>query len=141
MSIFSFLVMIGFLCADESPLKKAVIAADKNLNELIVEHRVVAGADVYADDFVLTTSSGKRKTKQDILNEVGFEDLSFEINETTEVQVMILRETAVLTGILHQKGTYKQKSFDNKLYVTDTWVLVEGNWKLLAGHASLITQP
>jgi hypothetical protein len=115
-----------------------VIQADKQLNHFIVEHNVDAAAEMYSDDFILTTSSGSVKKKSDILKEIGLTDLQFEINETTDVHVRLVGNTAVLTGTLHQKGVYKVKSFDNKLLVTDTWVLVSGRWKLLAGHATLI---
>ena len=76
-----------------------------------------------------------------MLNEIGLADLQFEINETTDVMVRVLDNTAVLTGTLHQKGLYKQKPFDHKLSVTDTWVLVNDTWKLFAGHATLIKEP
>lgn len=141
MKTLSFFVLLGFIFIDDNPLQREVIAADKNLNALITRHQVAAAASVYADDFVLTTSSGKKKSKQDILNEIGLTDLTFEINETRDVQVRVLNETAILTGILHQKGTYQRKPFDNTLQVTDTWVLVDGNWKLFAGHATLLAQP
>jgi len=50
----------------------------------------------------------------------------------------VINDTAVLTGILQQKGTYKGNAFDVKLYVTDTWVKVNSKWVLLAGHATVI---
>ena len=118
----------------------AVIAADKLLNRYIVEHNVSAATGMYAEDFVLTTSSGAVKKKENLLNEIALTDLAFEINETTDVTVRLLDNTAVFTGTLHQKGMYKQKPFDNKLLVTDTWVLTKGNWILLAGHATLINK-
>jgi hypothetical protein len=59
-----------------------------------------------------------------------------------ELNELILRDdTAVLTGILHQRGTYDGKPFDVRLRVTDTWVRVGGEWKILAGHASVIPEP
>jgi hypothetical protein len=124
-----------------SPDFAQVIQADKQLNQLIMDHNVKAASEYYMDDFVLTTSSGATKSKRDLLNEIGLTDLKFEINETTDVHVRLENNTAVLTGTLHQKGVYKDKTFDNKLLVTDTWVFVNGRWKLLAGHATLIKQP
>lgn len=118
-----------------------VVEADKQLNQYIAEHNVSAAADMYLDDFVLTTSSGKRKNKQDMLREIGLNDLTFEVNETTQVNVLLHGNTAVLTGTLHQKGIYQNKPFDNQMLVTDTWVLMDSRWKLLAGHATLIKLP
>jgi hypothetical protein len=111
---------------------------DQQLNALIVAHNSLEAAEYYADDFILTTSSGKVKTKQDMLNEIGMADLVFEINETENVKVLVLENTAVLTGTLHQKGNFKDKAFDARLLVTDTWVRVGSSWKLLAGHATIL---
>lgn len=139
MTITSFLTsisLLAFVLGDQDFAQ--VIHTDKQLNRFITEHKVGAAAELYSDDFVLTTSSGAVKKKSDILKEIGLTDLQFEINETTDVHVRLVGNTAVLTGTLRQKGVYKEKSFDNKLLVTDTWVLVEGRWKLLAGHATII---
>jgi hypothetical protein len=114
--------------------QEAVTETDKQLNLLIVQQ----AARFYADEFILTTSSGKVKLKKDMLTEIASPDLSLEINETTHVVVRALNTTAVLTGILHQKGIYKEKTFDVKLNVTDTWVKTTDGWKLLAGHATLL---
>ena len=115
-----------------------VINADRLLNRYITEHNIQGASNLYADDFVLTTSSGAVKKKQDMLKDIGLPDLHFEINETMNVQIRRIENTAVLTGTLHQKGLYKEKLFDNKLLVTDTWVNLNGQWKLLAGHATLL---
>lgn len=119
--------------------KDAVMETDKHLNLLIAQHADKDAARFYADEFILTTSSGNVKLKKDLLKEIASPDLSLEINETTQVHVRVLESTAVLTGILHQKGKYKEKLFDVQLNVTDTWVKTADGWKLLAGHATLLS--
>jgi hypothetical protein len=131
-------VIFVFLMAGYNGAASEIIRADQQLNRFIVDHDFQAASGVYADDFVLTTSSGKVKQKQDMLKEIGSLELHFEVNETTEVQVRVIENTAVLTGTLHQKGMYKERVFDSKLLVTDTWVKVNGQWKLLAGHATIL---
>jgi hypothetical protein len=119
----------------------SVIDADTQLNQFIITHNVSAAAGIYLDDFVLTTSSGSSKSKQDMLGEIGLKDLIFEVNKTTDVTIRLYTNTAVLIGTLHQKGTYKNTPFDNKMLVTDTWLYIDGRWKLLAGHATVIKKP
>jgi hypothetical protein len=135
-------LLISIACLGSVTLSVAqsddVIKMDQLLNKYIVEHNVQAASTLYADDFILTTSSGAVKKKQDMLNEIGLPGLQFEINQTTNVQIRVIGNTAVLTGTLLQKGVYQEKPFDNKLLVTDTWVFVNGSWKLLAGHATLL---
>ncbi|MCI0751484.1 MAG: nuclear transport factor 2 family protein, partial [Flammeovirgaceae bacterium] len=119
--------------------KDQIIEADKQLNLLITQHNAQKAESFYASDFILTTSSGAVKLKKDILTEIATPELQLEENETSNVTVRILETTAVLTGVLHQKGSYKGKVFDVKLNVTDTWVKTADGWKILAGHASVIT--
>jgi ketosteroid isomerase-like protein len=119
---------------------EAVIARDKDLNRLILSHNAKEAANYYSDNFILTTSSGKFKLKQDMLSDINSSEVILEINETTDVKVRVAENTAVLTGILQQKGTYKGNSFDVKLYVTDTWVKIGSNWILLAGHATVVNK-
>ena len=116
----------------------AVAMRDRELNALIVSHSVDAAKTIYDDQFVLTTSSGKMKDKNTILAEIALADLSLEVNETTDVVVRVRDNTALLTGVLHQKGMLKDKAFDVRLRVTDTWVFTDGAWHLLGGHASLM---
>jgi ketosteroid isomerase-like protein len=115
-----------------------VVQADVQLNELIRKNEPAKAAAFYADDFVLTTSSGKSKSKSDLLGEIGSPELKLEVNETGNVKVRVLNSTAVLTGTLHQKGSYKGEAFDVFVRVTDTWVRTDSGWKLLAGHATLV---
>lgn len=118
-----------------------VTARDRALNKLIVSHDVGVARDYYDDKFVLTTSSGSMKTKDRILAEIAAPGLVLEVNETTDVVVRIQGGTAVLTGILHQRGAMNSQSFDVKLRVTDTWCLVNGEWRILAGHATSLPEP
>lgn len=117
---------------------EAVIARDKELNQFILSHNAKEAASYYSDDFILTTSSGKFKLKQDMLLDINSPELVLEINETTDTKVRVAENTAVLTGTLQQKGIYKGNNFDVKLRVTDTWVRIGSNWILLAGHATVV---
>ena len=122
--------------SDDAPQR--VAAADARLNQLIVAHDAQA-AQFYFDDFVLTTSSGARKHKGDLLAELmDAQKLRLEINQTTQVRVRVQGNAAVLTGVLHQKGIYNDKPFDAFMLVTDTWIETDTGWKLLAGQASVI---
>ena len=137
--IILFLVSFSFLTVAQSVNDAALVKqADTQLNDLIRNNNAIEAAYFYAAEFILTTSSGKSKLKNEILAEIGSSDLKLEINTTDQVVVRVLENTAVLTGILHQKGFYKEKEFDARLRVTDTWVKTETGWKLLAGHASII---
>jgi ketosteroid isomerase-like protein len=140
-SLFSLIFFLSLGSAINSSQDiDQVKKADENLNELILKNDASSAATFYFEDFVLTTSAGKQKSKSDILSEIGSADLKLSANITENVEVRVAGNTAVLTGVLHQQGSYKEKSFDVKLRVTDTWVKTETGWKILAGHASLVSK-
>jgi ketosteroid isomerase-like protein len=135
-SISAILIFVGMV--NSFPAVDAIqeiVDIDAKLNKLIIQNNADEAASFYTDDFILITSGGKIIYKNDIVAQIGSADLKLEINETTDVKVRVHGTTAVLTGVLHQKGSYKGKSFDAKLYVTDTWIKTERGWKILSGQA------
>ena len=126
------LALFGSAAAAADP---AVIAADAQLNQLIQQGAVDAAAAYYAPEFILTTGSGAPKDRARMLLEIGSPSLRLSRNVTEQVQVRVLGDTAVLTGVLHQIGAWQGQAFDVRLQVTDTWVRQGGRWLLLAGHA------
>jgi ketosteroid isomerase-like protein len=131
-----FLLVHLSLTVTITPDSVQVKKADIELNQLILNKDTKQAARFYADDFVLTTSSGTVKYKQYMLDEIVSPDLKLEVNETSNAEVRIVGSTAVLTGTLHQRGIYKGKAFDAWFLVTDTWVKTRDGWKILSGHAS-----
>jgi hypothetical protein len=130
------LLILAATAAAEPTAAGEVERRDRELNALIATHAVRRAERFYADAFLLTTASGKSKRKPDLLAEIGSDALVLDVNETHDVVVRVLDRTAVLTGVLHQRGSYGGKAFDVELRVTDTWVFASGEWQLLAGHAS-----
>lgn len=114
-----------------------IIEVDKRLNRAILAHDVASAAPLYDDDFLLTVSGGGFKRKSHMLADIGNAAVVLSVCETTNIEVRIRGGTAVLTGTLLQAGTVNGRALDVKLHVTDTWVNIDGQWLLLAGHASL----
>jgi len=120
-----------------TPAAVVIKRADMELNRLTLNKNSERAAEYYANDFILTTSSGKTRYKQDIVTEIASQEISMIVNETTNVEIRIVGATAVLTGTLHQKGSYRGKFFDHWFVITDTWVETPSGWRILSGHASL----
>jgi ketosteroid isomerase-like protein len=137
-ALITLVVSIFTLAEVQLSDHESVRRADEELNNLIIEHKAATAANLYADNFQLITSSGKKKSKKQMLDEIGNANIKWEVNETQNVHVVVEMNTAILTGTLHQKGTFNGKEFDNYLIVTDTWIRTASGWQILAGHASLI---
>jgi ketosteroid isomerase-like protein len=131
-----FLLIDLSLSLKPTPDALVIKKADIELNHLILKKNSTLAADFYSNDFILTTPSGKARYKQDIIDEIASPEVSLIVNETSDVEVRIAGSTAVLTGTLHQKGSYRGKFFDHWFVVTDTWTETPTGWKILSGHAS-----
>lgn len=134
-ALILFIVLFASLSFAQTAIDE-VVNADKQLNELILKNDALLAAAFYLEDFLLVTGSGAEKNKKNVIAEIGSPELKMSINETQKVKVRVYESTAVLTGLLHQKGSYKGKEFDVKLLVTDTWIKTPSGWKILSGHAS-----
>lgn len=95
-----------------------------------------SAASYYLDDFLLTTTAGIPKNKTNMLDDIGSPHLKLSVNETLAPTVRVHGDAAVLTGELHQKGTYQGRLLDARLLVSDTWIRTPEGWRLLSGHAS-----
>lgn len=133
----TLLVGIGGARAARAPASRTIIALDARLNRCILAHDVAGAALLYADDFILTVSGGGFKTKAAMLADIANTDLHLDVCETRDIEVRVRPGAAVLTGLLLQAGRIGERTFSNRLRVTDTWVQArDGTWRLLAGHAS-----
>jgi hypothetical protein len=142
--VYGMLIACISICYGCQPVESGhpedVIKADGELNRYFLEGNAEKAADYYLDDFVLITSTGKLKKKTDVLTEVADPELVMQINEMQNPLVRVHGKTAVLTGTLHQKYTWKGKEYDVYVLVTDTWVLTEQGWKILSGQALLVNR-
>ena len=133
-SLIVFLALASATSLEQGSAQE-VQDADARLNRLIMQNQAAEAAPLYLDDFLLITSNGKTVTKTQIVEQIVSPELKLEVNETSEVRVRVHGTTAVLTGILQQKGSWQGKPFDVKLRVTDTWVKTDDGWRLLSGQA------
>ena len=133
-------LLVGGTSNSLSDSVSEVIEADKKLNMLIMQNKVKEANPYYMDDFILITAAGRMVTKQEVLDEIASPELKLEINETADVKVRVHDHTAVLTAVLHQKGSYKGNVFDARLLVTDTWIKTGKGWQLLSGHAGRVKE-
>jgi hypothetical protein len=96
---------------------------------------------ILADNFILTTASGKVLTKKDMLLNLNKEGTKYDKFESSEVRISILNEAAIETGKVHTVGIRAGKKIAETTRYTDFWIKIQGKWLLLAEHSSFITNP
>lgn len=121
-----------------SPDVEAIIAALDTKYQAAVKNNDAATMDrILADDFILVTGRGKVFNKTDLLDAAKNKDITYEQNEDTQQTVRVWGDTAVITALLWQKGTFKGQPFDDHLWFSDTYIRTADGWKYAFGQASI----
>ena len=94
-----------------------------------------------AEDYILITPAGAIKSKRDILRELSIPGMRMEPFETSEVQLRMYGETAVVTGRMRQKFVLGGHRYTNDVRYTDVYVKRKGRWLLVSAHASTVVAP
>ncbi len=97
--------------------------------------------DLLTDDYMLITSSSRIVSKEEVLASVVDPKQVLEVNDSSEIKVRRHGDAAVVTAVLHQRGSSEGKPFDFWVRYTDTWVLEGGRWRYMSAHASRLPPP
>jgi|SRR5690348_7691810 len=122
------------LTAQETKL----LVLERLWNEAQVGRDAGALQGMIGDRFVDTEWDGEVSDRDRFLADIRdplFKPSSLSIQD---VKVASYRDTAVITGIYHAKGTYQGKPYDHLGRFTDTWIYDSGKWQCVASHTSLL---
>lgn len=92
---------------------------------------------ILADDFVLVTGNGSVYHKADLIDAAKRGTVVYQHQEDSQQTVRVWGNTAVVTALLWEQGTQGGKSFDKRLWFSDTYVKTPGGWRYVFGQASL----
>jgi ketosteroid isomerase-like protein len=92
-----------------------------------------AGLD---ERFTLTDSSGKVTDLAHNLAEVARGDPAYDTFRNHGQSIRLYGDAALVTGITSIKGRSGGQAFAADFQFTDTWVRIDGRWKMAASHAS-----
>ena len=94
-------------------------------------------AAVLDEDFVITFEDGSTYSKTGYLSYSASSSTRVEVAEIPEMKVRMHGDTAVVTGVYHEKGVDSQKTYDYHDRFTDVWMKKAGKWRLVAAHYSV----
>lgn len=136
-----FLMLITTVVMAESSNQDAEIVASLDTKyQAAVERNDADTMDqVLADDFMLVVGNGTVYNKADLINGAREKKTTYEkqVEIDNSQKVRVWGDTAVVTAKLWIKGTSEVKSFDKKLWFSDTYVRTKTGWKYVFGQASL----
>jgi Domain of unknown function (DUF4440) len=91
-----------------------------------------------ADTFVETEWDGEVSERGKFLADIKDPKFRPSLVTIQDLKVNLYRNTGVVTGVYHTKGSYSGKPYDHLGRFTDTWILEDGKWQCVASHTSLL---
>jgi ketosteroid isomerase-like protein len=136
-------LLAAFACAqggnpDAAAQQGKLIVLEHLWNDAQVHRDARALEAMVADRFVNTEYDGDVSDRDKFLADIKDPEFKPSVMNIRDVQVNVYRETAVVTGIYHTKGTYGSKPYDHLGRFTDTWIFENGKWLCVASHTSLL---
>ena len=139
--IISILLQSWGLAAQQSTVEQQIQEASRVYEQALTQKNEPLLKSILADNFILTTASGKVLTKKDMMLNLTKEGTKYDKFESSEVRISVLNDAAIETGKVHTVGIRGGKKIAETTRYTDFWVKVQGKWLLLAEHSSFIPNP
>ena len=138
--IFILLQSSGLL-AQQPTAEQQIQEASKVYEQALTQKNEPLLKSILADNFILTTASGKVLTKKDMMLNLTKEGTKYDKFESSEVRISVLNDAAIETGKVQTVGIRDGKKIAEATRYTDFWVKIQGKWLLLAEHSSFIPNP
>jgi ketosteroid isomerase-like protein len=124
--------------------KAAVASLDTKYQAAVKKNDAETMGQVLDENFILVLGNGTVVTRNELLAEARGGKIVYEHQEEDAgtQTVRVWGDTAVVTARLWLKYTSEGKSFDRRLWFSDTYVrTASGGWKYVFGQASLALPP
>ena len=120
-----------------SEIEAHITALDTEYQAAVKANDAATMDRILTEDFILVTGRGKVYNKTDLINAAKNEDALYEYQDDSQQTVRVWGDTAVITALLYQKGTYKGEHFEDHLWFSDIYIRTADGWKYAFGQASL----
>ena len=123
--------------------RRAVAALDIEYQAAVKRNDADAMARILADDFILVLGNGTVVDRAALLAQArsGRIQYALQDEEPGTQTVRVWGDTAVITALLALRGTQDGRSFDRRLWFSDTYVRTPTGWRYAFGQASLPLPP
>jgi ketosteroid isomerase-like protein len=92
---------------------------------------------ILADNFQLVTGAGKRFSKADLIEEARAGKVIYDVQRASERTAKVWGDTAVVTALLHARGSQDGKPFEYRVWYSDTYLRMSDGWRYVFGQSSL----
>lgn len=134
------LLPLQSLGADQPSDAAEIRSLEVKMLDCYKHRQVEIFAAVLDEDFVITFEDGSTYSKTGYLSYSASSSTHIEVAEIAEMKIRMHGDTAIVTGIYHEKGIDRQKTYDYHDRFTDVWMKESGKWRLVAAHYSVPTK-
>ncbi len=140
--LFSFLLCaVAFTAAQNTGENKdqesRLLVLEHLWNDAQVHRDPHALEGLIGDHFVNTEFDGEVSDRAKFLADIDNPKFKSAELSIKDVKVMLYRDTAIVVGTYHSRGSFSGQQYDHVGRFTDTWIYDGGKWLCVASHSSL----
>jgi ketosteroid isomerase-like protein len=109
-------------------MQEDLLAFEHRFTQAVAANDAAAISRFVADDWVIVDADGNVIDRARFINVIESGALTHESMESTEVEVRVHGDTAVVTGITTSKGQFMGQAFTTRERATDVLARLNGRW-------------
>lgn len=121
---------------DIGPEEAAILQMERDLANAWLKGDAATVDRIMAKEWLLTNPLGQVQTRADTEAEVRSGVLKFESMVPHDLQVRVIGDTAIVSGVSTDKVTYKGQDMSGDYRFTDVFVKRDGRWQMVSTHVS-----
>jgi len=102
--------------------------------DMYKNHDLEGFGAILDEDFVITFEDGSTYSKSGYLTFSSTYKAKIEVADIPEMKIRLHGDTAIVTGVFHEKGIDGKKPYEIRDRFTDIWMRQSGKWRLVAAH-------
>jgi ketosteroid isomerase-like protein len=138
------LLVLGFLCflpalslAQQASPEATILALEKKWTDAYKLRNINLMTSMLAEDFVITVEDGNIYGKMGYMAHTADTSTQVDVAEESDLKVRMHGVVAVVTGAYHETGTFKGKRYEYRDRLTDVWMKIDGQWRLIGAQYSV----
>ena len=129
------------LAQQQLPDPAKILELERQWTEAYKKRDLGILASLLAEDFIITVENGSTYGKVGYISHSADSSVRVDLAELSEMKVRMHGNTAVVTGAYHEKGLSKGAPYEYRDRLTDVWMKIGGNWRVISSHYSVPVKP
>ena len=127
--------------AQQASPEATILALEKKWTDAYKLRNISLMTSMLADDFIITVEDGNIYGKMGYMAHTADTSTQVDVAEESDLKVRMHGTVAVVTGAYHETGSSKGKRYEYRDRLTDVWMKIDGQWRLIAAQYSVPLAP